>query len=255
MQTLVTWKGKINGNGCRCDQNRQHKIGSYLVVPVITLVNRNICAFLKRISDQKFCVVWFPCSWMAVPLSAAKTNNYVKGQRSRWRGGPRLPAAARWRRSRSRDDLEVEGLLNVSSGNSFTTAMLAEHLNTRESSTRAPVNRASLVVEHWIQRPRSGGYSYSKPDLIQNPIPRVSPLPPLWLTLAGSSMDLDSPVETIQSVCQQLTVLLFPLWLSILQMYLNWKLQMTKFLGHIFLRRNLSKTMPTTMFHFVDWNS
>ena len=192
---------------------------------------------------------------MAVPFTAANINNYVKGQQSRWRGGPRLPASAWRQRARSKDDLEVESPSNVSSDNSFTTAMLAEHLNTRESSTRAPVNRASLVVEHWIQRPRSGGYSYSKPDLLQNPIPQVPPLLPLWWTLAGSSMDLDSPVETIKSGCQQITVPTFPLWLSILRIHPNLKLQMTKFLSHMFLRKNLSKVMPTTMLHSVDRNS
>ena len=107
---------------------------------------------------------------MAVPFTAANINNYVKGQQSRWRGGPRLPASAWRQRARSKDDLEVESPSNVSSDESFTTAMLAEHLNKRESSTQIPVNRASRrwaldseTEERWLQLLQAGPPSKPHP--------------------------------------------------------------------------------------------
>ena len=107
---------------------------------------------------------------MAVPFTTANTNNYVKGQRSRWRGGPRLPVSAWRQRARSKDDLEVQSPSNVSSDNSFATAMLAEHLNKRESSTRVPVNRVSRrwaldseTEERWLQLLQAGPPSKPHP--------------------------------------------------------------------------------------------
>ena len=138
----------------------------------------------KRIHNQKSRVVWFPLSWMAASLTAPKTSDYAKGQRSRWRGGPRLPATA-LRHARTKDDLEVEGPSNVPSDNSFTIAMLAEHFNARESGTRAhPVNRASRrwaldpkTEERWLQLLQAGPPSKPYPP---NPTSASSPADTRW---------------------------------------------------------------------------
>jgi len=199
-------------------------------------------AFHSRISNHIFCVVWFSHGWMAVPFTTAKTNNYVKGQQSRWRGGPRLPAAARRQRARSSDDLEDEWPLNVSSNRFFITAILTEHLNTRESSTRVPVNRASLVAGHWIQRPRSGDYSYSEskphpsgPTLVDTCWQLYGPRQPHWKPL-NQSVDNSLSLHSLNgSRFSRYT------W----TVNSRWQI----------LRRNLSKVMPTTTFHPVDWNS
>ncbi|KAF5351141.1 hypothetical protein D9756_008335 [Leucocoprinus leucothites] len=119
------------------------------------------------------------------PTDSADSHS-AQGQRSNWIGGPRSPAAARYRPARTRDDLEVDDPSDSFPNRSFVLSMLAEHFTGGSGTQAHSTDRAS---RRWALDPET---EERWGELLQTGRQSSTPHLPASASASASSSPIDS---------------------------------------------------------------